>query len=141
MDNSTNISESPGSRSANLQLLLGAVCISCLMLLVVLGINGLSDRVEVLQTEWLEQSVQRSAIQCFIIEGSFPTTEQGVDYLREHYGLNIDQQRYVVYYESMGANLLPQVKVIAIQQGPESQDIEEQLGFSPDKQDVGNELP
>ena len=111
------------------QVLLGAIVLASILSLVVFGLNGISSRVEERQTEYLEQCVQRSAIQCYVIEGRFPTTEEGVDYLSEHYGLHIDQRRYVVYYESFADNLLPQVRVIVISPDSPTDRINQSLGF------------
>ena len=35
-----------------------------------------------------------------------------LDYLKEHYGLTYDETRYIVNYEVMGSNLMPDVTVL-----------------------------
>jgi len=111
-----------------LRFIAGAVVIAATVLLLLLGIAYLSARVKDRQTEWLAQSVRRSAIQCYVIEGAFPTTEQGVDYLRDNYGLSLDSRRYIVYYESMGDNLLPHIRVLVVPESPFLDKISEALG-------------
>jgi len=117
--------------SSYLTLLIGVLVLSATMLLVVLGLSRVSDRVSERQIAFLEQSVQRSAISCYVIEGRFPTTEEGVAYLREHYGLQIDETRYIVHYESIADNMLPLVRVVAITSTSPLDEINETLGLSP----------
>lgn len=75
-------------------------------------IGGTGTRVQVRQTEFIADAVRRSAVQAYALEGRFPDT---VVYLEENYGLIIDHDNYVVYYESLGGNLIPQIRVIPLQ--------------------------
>lgn len=74
-------------------------------------INGTSVRILGSETNFIADAVRRSAVQCYALEGRFP---DNLSYLEENYGLAIDHRRYSVYYESMGANLLPQIRVIPV---------------------------
>jgi hypothetical protein len=97
--------------------------------MLVWGGGGLSTTVTEKQAQFVEDSVRRSAIQCYAIEGSFPPTIGGLEYLKDTYGLAIDEKRYVVYYESLGDNLIPQIKVIPISQDAPLRDIADVLGL------------
>lgn len=44
------------------------------------------------------------------MEGSYP---ESLDYLKEHYGITYDPEKYIVDYEIIGSNLMPDVKVFA----------------------------
>ena len=112
-------------------MVFGLPTLLVLLILAAWGVQGLSQRVGEQQAVWLQQSILRSAVQCYSIEGSFPTTAQGVAYLSERYGLHIDHRHYVVYYESMGANMLPQVRVLIVADNSQQQAIQEQLGVTP----------
>jgi len=112
-----------------MSLLAAALLFGALWLFVTLGVGSLSRRVETRQARWLELSVKRSAVQCYVIEGRFPTSEQGVQYLADNYGLAIDSRRYVVYYESTGDNLLPLVKVFIIPQSSMTDEVNGLLGL------------
>lgn len=57
----------------------------------------------------LTLAVRRSCVACYAAEGSYP---KDLDYLTEHYGLQIDQSRYTVFYEPTGPNLMPQITVL-----------------------------
>jgi hypothetical protein len=98
-------------------------------LAAVWGTGGISGTVTEKQAQFVADSVRRSAVQCYAIEGSFPSTEEGVGYLRDNYGLTVDEKRYVVYYESLGQNLIPQIRVIPLSQDVPTRDIADSLGL------------
>jgi hypothetical protein len=82
---------------------------AAIILVMTLSINGLSGQVRDNQAKFVEDAVRRSAVQCYALEGSYPSS---IEYLEKNYNLTIDRSRYAVYYESMGSNLLPQIRVI-----------------------------
>ncbi len=57
----------------------------------------------------LETALRRSAVACYAAEGIYPPT---VDYLKEHYGVQIDTSRYHVFYEIFADNIMPQITVL-----------------------------
>lgn len=57
----------------------------------------------------LENSLRRSAVACYAAEGIYPPT---LDYLEEHYGLQIDEGRYTVFYDIFADNLMPDITVL-----------------------------
>jgi hypothetical protein len=59
-----------------------------------------------------EESIRRSAINCYAIEGSYPPD---FDYLKEHYGISVDERKYNVYYEIFASNIMPVITVIQIE--------------------------
>jgi hypothetical protein len=93
------------------------------------GAGGIANTVTEKQAQFVADSVRRSAVQCYAIEGSFPSTVGGLEYLRDNYGLAIDEKRYAVYYESTGQNLIPQIRVVAISQDAPTSDIADFLGL------------
>jgi hypothetical protein len=107
-------------RSRMLWLLVFAAVVCCV---VFFALRGVSSSVDSNQAKFVEDSVRRSAVQCYAIEGSFPDTIGGLQYLESNYGLTIDYSRYAVYYQSMGGNLIPEVRVIPITGGNEIQSL------------------
>ena len=73
--------------------------------------GGTDSRIEDRQVQFLEDAVRRAAVQSYALEGRFP---ENIRYLEENYGLIIDHNSFIVYYESMGDNLLPQIIVTSI---------------------------
>ena len=57
----------------------------------------------------LETALRRAAVACYATEGVYPPT---LDYLTEHYGIQIDRNRYSVFYEIFAENLMPQITVL-----------------------------
>lgn len=57
----------------------------------------------------LKNTVMRSAVQCYAVEGYYP---EDLSYLTEHYGLQINHERYIVVYEAFASNLPPQITVL-----------------------------
>ncbi|MDR2493391.1 MAG: hypothetical protein LBD25_08065 [Coriobacteriales bacterium] len=78
---------------------------------VALGIGGVTDRMTGNEVRFVHDAVIRSSVQCYAVEGRYPPS---IAYLEERYGLLIDHSRYLVYYEPVGSNLLPQVNVMAV---------------------------
>lgn len=57
----------------------------------------------------LENSLRRASVACYAAEGIYPPN---LDYLTAHYGLQIDMDRYTVYYTIFGSNLMPDITVL-----------------------------
>ncbi len=57
----------------------------------------------------LEQALRRGAVACYASEGFYPPS---LDYLCSHYGVHIDESRYVVFYEVEAENLMPHITVL-----------------------------
>ena len=58
--------------------------------------------------ESLRQNVLEAAVQCYAIEGSYPT---GMDYLEMNYGVRYNAARYEVTLNSEAPDKLPEVSV------------------------------
>jgi len=81
------------------------------LLLSTFVFGGTDTRVQDRQVQFLTDAVRRAAVQSYALEGRFPND---IGYLEDNYGLIIDHNSYAVYYESMGDNLLPQIRVIPL---------------------------
>lgn len=58
------------------------------------------------QLEVLEQAIQRSLNLCYAQEGFYPAS---IDYLVEHYGLVLDEQKVYVSYRVFASNIRPDI--------------------------------
>jgi hypothetical protein len=56
----------------------------------------------------LEESIRKSARQCYVVEGVYP---EDLSYLQENYGLQINTDDYYVTYEAFADNLPPTIRV------------------------------
>lgn len=57
----------------------------------------------------LEDALRRTAVACYAAEGFYPPD---VDYMKRHYALQYDEDRYVVRYEVFASNLMPDITVL-----------------------------
>ena len=83
-----------------------------ILIIFSLGLENVSETVQEEQLKSTEQAIRRATVQCYAIEGHYP---QSFSYLEEHYGLRVDSQRYLVHYQSVGSNLMPQIQVFSLE--------------------------
>lgn len=82
-----------------------------LPLLLWLGVRGLGSRAGTESLELTAQAVRRAAVQCYALEGFYPSD---LNYLKEHYGLSVDESRCFVGYQYVASNLMPDITVLPI---------------------------
>lgn len=84
--------------------------IAVLILLCFLGgISNLSRGREAEDKQQLEEALRRAAVTCYAVEGIYPPS---VEYMVEHYGLQIDSRRFAVSYTAFAENLMPDITVL-----------------------------
>ncbi len=57
----------------------------------------------------LEEALRRGAVACYAAEGIYPPNLQ---YLTQHYGVQINEELYTVFYEVFADNLMPEITVL-----------------------------
>lgn len=73
------------------------------------GIHSFSESSSERQKDNLENALNRSITYCYATEGSYP---ESLSYIKEHYGLNYDENRFFVDYKIIGSNIFPDVTII-----------------------------
>lgn len=73
------------------------------------GLRNVSGEISRQGVAKLEDAVRRAAIACYAAEGAYPPD---VDYLVAHYGLTVDEDRFIVHYEIFAQNLMPNITVL-----------------------------
>ena len=58
----------------------------------------------------MRQAIVDSALECYAIEGAFPAS---LGYLKDHYGLHVNERDYLITYECYADNVAPSVVVVA----------------------------
>ena len=89
----------------------GLLLLSGLALLLNWAVGKISQNLNDNGALALRDSILQSAIQCYAVEGSYPTS---LEYLEENYGLQINHDRSIVTYNAFASNLVPQVSVLQI---------------------------
>lgn len=88
------------------------------LLLAVAVLYGFSTAVDDLsagqadeQLRQVEEAVRRACVACYASEGVYPPDLQ---YLRDRYGLQLDESQYVVHYMAIAQNLMPDITVLPV---------------------------
>lgn len=78
------------------------------LLIFIYATGNLSERAVSEGANTLGKAIQRASLQCYAIEGRYPSS---VEYLVDNYGIQIDENRYVVFYEGFASNVMPDITV------------------------------
>lgn len=73
------------------------------------GISNLSRSQSVEEKRRLEDAIRRNAVACYAAEGIYPPD---LEYLEEHYGVQINRDRFEVIYQRVAENLMPDISVV-----------------------------
>jgi len=96
------------SVSSVIKILVPVLLFVVIAIVVIVGVQDVSKTTQQERLRTMEQAVRRSVVQCYAIEGRYP---EDLEYLRENYGLSLDEDKYVYHYRLVGSNLLPEIKV------------------------------
>lgn len=95
-------------------LLIPILFMTVTLVIAIYGLNQAerSSNAESLRT--LEESIQRSIITSFAIDGRYPPS---LEYIVDNFGIRIDESRFVVFYEIFASNVMPVVVIIDLHEG------------------------
>ncbi len=84
---------------------------ACILVLVAFStaLDSLNSGHEAEDLKQLEEALRRGCVACYASEGAYP---QDLDYLKEHYGVQVDETRYDVHYDVFAENLMPDITVL-----------------------------
>ncbi len=74
----------------------------------VLLLNSLTATSGDQEARLVHDAVKNAALTCYAAEGTYP---ENLDYLREHYKLAYNTERFVVEYDAFASNLMPTITV------------------------------
>ena len=74
----------------------------------VLLINSITTKNNGRELQIVRDAVKNAALTCYAVEGVYP---DDLEYLREHYHLSYNEEKYHVFYEPLASNLMPSIKV------------------------------
>ena len=57
----------------------------------------------------IRQAIERCALQCYVVEGAYPVD---LAYLKNNYGLNVNEDEYYIVYDAFAQNQLPDIRVL-----------------------------
>jgi len=92
-----------------LPLILGTLVFAAIAVWVVLGLRQAAESSDREGLRLAEQSIRRAAVSCYAVEGAYPAT---YDQLKEWSGVQVDEERYAVFYEIFASNIMPDITVV-----------------------------
>ncbi|MCK5128454.1 MAG: hypothetical protein KAQ68_01270 [Clostridiales bacterium] len=97
---------------SKLKIIAGLILAAFLIVLSITLIPVISETVlknADITKQTIETSVEKALIHCYAIEGAYPPT---IEYLTDNYGIILQEERYFYYYEFIGSNIRPIVRVV-----------------------------
>ena len=84
---------------------------ACILVLVAFStaLDSLNSGHEAEDLKQLEEALRRSCAACYAAEGVYPPN---LEYLEDHYGIRVDEERYAVFYSAFADNLMPEITVV-----------------------------
>lgn len=84
------------------------VVFCCILSAFVYAVSGISKRSVEEGAATLQNAIKRASVQCYAIEGRYPSS---VNYLVKNYGIQIDEDKYAVFYDGFASNIMPDITV------------------------------
>ena len=88
--------------------LIKLLAIVAVLAAAVLLVNRIDSAQGTAETDIVRDAVKNAALTCYAVEGAYPDS---VDYLREHYHLAYDEDRYMITYDAFASNMIPDIWV------------------------------
>jgi hypothetical protein len=79
-----------------------------IIVIIFSGIDSYDNQFDDLETNRIQAVVEKYAIQCYATEGAYPPN---VEYLEEHYGLILNEDKYIYEYEPVAENIKPIIQI------------------------------
>lgn len=95
-------------RLKNIQLVIMVMVSLILVYFVIAGIGDYDSKFMDAETDRVKNLVEQYAIQCYATEGAYPPN---VQYLSDHYGLVLDEDKYIYEYEPVAENIKPIIQI------------------------------
>jgi len=92
-----------------LPLVLGLLVFAAIAVWVALGLRQTAASSDREALYLAEQSIRRAVVSCYAVEGAYPAT---YDQLKEWSGVQVDEERYEVFYDIFASNIMPDITVV-----------------------------
>ena len=88
------------------------IAVALFVIIAVLFLNGLRQASASSKNESARiatESIMRAVVSCYAVEGRYP---ESYEYLKENYGVSVDEKKYIVHYDIFASNIMPDISVI-----------------------------
>jgi hypothetical protein len=96
-------------KSALASVLLPVLILVAIIAAFYMGINYLTQANEDESLDAIRTAITRATVQFYALEGRYPPS---LDYLIEQFGLQLDQERYLIHFNVFASNIMPQITVL-----------------------------
>lgn len=87
------------------------VAVAAILYCFFVGLSNLESGQRAEGKEQLESVIRRTAVSCYAAEGVYPPN---LEYMKEHYGIRFDEEKYMVDYQVIASNLMPDITVLEL---------------------------
>lgn len=96
-------------RSGYIKVLVFAIVCIGVLSVYAMSISNLKKGNRAEEKKQLEEAIRRSVVTCYATEGAYPPD---FAYVKEKYGILVNESRYVVVYDAFAENLMPDITVL-----------------------------
>ncbi len=104
------VSRQKALRVILLDVLLPIVILAAVITLIAVSIDLAGKSTLSENAQITEQGIRRAAAACYAAEGIYP---DNIEYLIDNYGLNIDRERFEIFYRPTATNIMPDIRATA----------------------------
>jgi len=102
---------------SRIKTLIPIIIIAAAIALFITLVGGISGTSEDEGLSLTLESLKRASVQCYALEGVYPPD---LDYLKVHYGVRPNEEKYLINYEYIASNLMPDITVLPSMVGVEA---------------------
>lgn len=73
------------------------------------GVQKMENGQQAESLKQLDNSIRKATMTCYATEGVYPPS---IQYLKDNYGIQIDDGKFTVFYEVFGDNMMPDITVM-----------------------------
>ena len=89
--------------------LLAPLAVVLALVVFAAAVNSLDSGRDEESLRQLEEALRRGCAACYATEGVYPPD---LEYLKERYGVQVDEEKYMVDYQVFARNLMPSITVL-----------------------------
>lgn len=100
-------------RNNSVLMYIRGLLLPCVIVVILLcfvsALDSLESGREMEDLHQLEEVLRKGCAACYAAEGAYPPD---LEYLKEHYGIQVDETKYTVHYDIFAQNLMPDITVL-----------------------------
>lgn len=86
-----------------------AAVFAAMLLLFAVLLSSFSSKAQEEEQAVLIEALRRACVSCYAIEGRYP---ESLEYMKKHYGVAYNEEKYIVLYDVFASNVFPSIAVM-----------------------------